>query len=696
MKKSIRLLSAVFALLLCFTVSAHAATDNPVDMPYESYIYNYDNEPLNIPSPYVIEKTVTGADMGVGTFSDLSDVFYDGLDRLYFTDTGSNRIVVTDLSYNVKAVLGVFDNNGSEDSLYMPQSVFANGEKIYVADSDNGRIVVFDRESFAFSYVLGKPDIAILSDDFIYKPTNLTVDNAGRVYVIADGINQGLICLDENGNFQNFLGAPSVEYNFLDLMWRRFQTKEQQKQTQQFVPTEYTKMLIDERGFIYAVAASSTTSPVAKLNSQGNNVLSDLNNESEYGDITYTTLIGSRSFPDFCDLALDDTETYYLLDAQKGRIYAYSSDGYLLFVFGASGSQSGTFLSASAIEIVGDNLLVTDRVKNAVFSFRLTDFGRDVLTALTLYDEGDYDAAAKMWQKVYDTSSNYTLSVIGLAKIDIQKGDYKRAMNRVEPIREYKVYSKAFAEWRDNWIRDNFLLLIVVLIGAVALAVGAVSLFRRKKLLSKVTDSPLYKEFRYGNHVMFHPFDGFWDIKREKRGSARAATLILIIFTVLYAVRAQFTGYMVTQTASEDKNAIYDVIMMLLPMLLWIISNWCFTALMDGEGSMKDIYIATCYALKPYIFFSIPLLVLSQVVTADEVIIYTVLDTVCWIWMLGLLFFGMMVTHDYSLSKSVLTVILTIVGILLIIFILLLFVSIVQEVYTFFYNGYQELVFRTY
>lgn len=696
MKKSVRLLCAVLVFVLCFTVSAHAATDNPVDMPYESYIYNYDNEPLNIPSPYVIEKTITAADMGVAAFTDLADVFYDHKDRLYFTDTASNRVIITDLSYKLVGTISTFDNGGTEDTLYMPKSVFANSTYIYVADTENNRIVVFDRETLKFAYALGRPDIAILADDFIYKPTSLTVDNAGRLYVIADGINQGLICLDEKGNFQNFLGAPSVEYNFLDLMWRKFQTKEQQKQTQQFVPTEYTKMLIDERGFIYAVAASSTTSPVAKLNSQGNNVLSDLNNESEYGDITYTTLLGSQVFPDFCDLTLDDTETYYLLDSQNGRIYAYSSDGYLLFVFGASGSQSGTFLSPSAIEIVNDRLIVTDRVKNAVFTFNLTQFGSDVLSALTLYDEGDYEAATKMWQKVYNTSSNYTLSIIGLAKIDIQNGEYKAAMERVEPIHEYTVYSKAFAEWRDEWIRDNFFLLIIAIVALAVLAVVALRIVRRKKLLSAVTDTPLYREFRYGNHVMFHPFDGFWDIKREKRGSARAATIILVLFTLLYAVRAQFTGYMVTQTASEDKNAIYDVIMILLPLLLWIISNWCFTALMDGEGNMKDIYIATCYSLKPYIFFSIPLLLISQFVTADEVIIYTVLDTICWVWMLALVFFGMMVTHDYSLSKSVLTVILTIVGICLIIFIMLLFVSIVQEVYTFFYNGYQELIFRTY
>ncbi len=687
------LLTITLLCALVFDMTASAATDSPIDMPYESYVYNRDDEPLNIPSPYVIEKTVTGEDIGVGAFSDLSDVYYDGIDRLYFADTGKNRIVVTDTSYRLIKSIETF---GEGDTFATPQGVFANAEKVYVADSANSRIVVFNRETLELDYVLDQPEIAILEDDYIYTPTALTVDSAGRLYVIADGINQGLICLSAEGDFHNFLGAPSVEYDFLDLMWRKFTTKEQQKQTQQFVPTEYTKMLIDERGFIYAVAASSTTSPVAKLNSQGNNVLTDLDNESEYGDITYTTLLGNQVYPNFCDITLDSIQNYYLLDSQNGRIYVYSNDGYLLFVFGGSGSQIGTFYSASSIQMVGDRLLVTDRIKNAVCSFKLTAFGQNILSALKLYDSGDYEAAAQMWQKVYDTSSNYTLAIIGLAKIDIQNGDYSAAMERVKPIRQYKVYSKAFAQWRDQWIRDHFGIVCLVLLAVAAVIVLAVLRIKKLKCMQKVFGSTLYKEYKYADYTMFHPFDGFWDIKREKRGSARGATLILVLFALFYAIRAQFTGYTVTQTATEEQNAIYDVIMILLPLMLWIISNWCFTALMDGEGSMKDIYIATCYALKPYLWFSVPLFLISHFVTAEEVMIYTVFDTICWVWVLGLIFFGMMVTHDYSLSKSVLTAVLSLVGILLIIFILLLFISILQEVFTFFYNAYQELVFRTY
>lgn len=43
-----------------------------------------------------------------------------------------------------------------------------------------------------------------------------------------------------------------------------------------------------------------------------------------------------------------------------------------------------------------------------------------------------------------------------------------------------------------------------------------------------------------------------------------------------------------------------------LPVALWVLANWCLTTLFDGEGTLKDVYIATCYALTPLPLFGHP------------------------------------------------------------------------------------------
>ena len=35
---------------------------------------------------------------------------------------------------------------------------------------------------------------------------------------------------------------------------------------------------------------------------------------------------------------------------------------------------------------------------------------------------------------------------------------------------------------------------------------------------------------KYAKYVLFHPFDGFWDLTHEKRGSFAAATTFLVLF----------------------------------------------------------------------------------------------------------------------------------------------------------------------
>lgn len=696
-----RIFTALITCLLLFALlvtpaSAISATGN--ELPYDAYVYNNDTQPVSIPTPYIVKNTVNGQDIGVSSFAGISDVLYKN-DRIYITDSATNRIVVTDKNFNLITEITGFDNNGVLETFNEPNSCYVNDTEIYVADTKNSRIVVLDCKTFAFKRIVARPEISLLEEDYTYSPKEIVVDNAGRMYILAEGINQGMIRLDKDGKFTSFFGAPSVEYNVLDLIWRKIATKKQREQMEQYVPTEYSGILIDESGFLYVCSESSESTPVAKINTNGENVLYELQGEdTEYGDVTY--LQESKSTAStvaaFADVCISDKGTYTVLDSQKNKVYVYSNDGYLLYIFGATGSQKGTFYKASSIEQIGDDLIISDSIKGTLTVFELTDFGLTVQNAITNYNDGDYDEAYAAWEKAYNYCSNYTPAISGMAKIDMATGDSTKAMDDLKKVHAHKLYAKAFETWRNEAIRSGFVWAVVVIVVAFV----AYALLKKpvvnSKLYKKYHESHYYKGQKFAKYCMFHPFDGYWDLKREKRGDMKTALTILVMFTICYAVRTQFSGYVVTKTISSEVNVIYSVVLILLPILFWIISNWCFSTLMEGEGTFKDIFMVTCYAMKPYVVLSIPLLILSHVLTLEEAMFYTVLNTVCWIWMLGLFFFGMMVTHNYSLGKGIVTAILSIVGILIIIFLLLLVVSIVQGMYDYFYGIVKELAFRTY
>ena len=201
------------------------------------------------------------------------------------------------------------------------------------------------------------------------------------------------------------------------------------------------------------------------------------------------------------------------------------------------------------------------------------------------------------------------------------------------------------------------------------------------------------KEIKYGLHVIFHPFDGFWDLKKERRGSLAAALTFVVVVIMLMTFEKQTTGFLFNTVRLKDVNVVVDVLTVTMIYVLWCVANWCLTSLMDGEGTMKDIFIAMGYALIPLILVRIPMIILSLGITAEEGTFYYVLDVFSYIWTGILVFFGTMITHQYSFRKTVLTCILTVVGMGIIMFIGLLFFNVIQQMITFFTTIYKELRF---
>ncbi len=199
---------------------------------------------------------------------------------------------------------------------------------------------------------------------------------------------------------------------------------------------------------------------------------------------------------------------------------------------------------------------------------------------------------------------------------------------------------------------------------------------------------------RYSLHVIFHPFDGYWDLKREKKGSIFAAIFFVVLTIITYTIGKQNTAFLFNFNRLEELNVIVDIITVLLLYVLWCVSSWCLTSLMDGEGTLKDIAIATAYALLPFILINLPLVPISYTITADEGAFYTTFQVISFIWSGALLVFSTMVTHQYTMKKTILTIICTVVGMGIILFIGLLFFSVIQQIINFLIILYKEIRFR--
>ena len=204
-----------------------------------------------------------------------------------------------------------------------------------------------------------------------------------------------------------------------------------------------------------------------------------------------------------------------------------------------------------------------------------------------------------------------------------------------------------------------------------------------------------FKHMPYAFHVVIHPFDGFFRLKTEKRHhSVPCAVLLYVFLAVSTVLRKQALNFMFTEDANLNINIFLDMLVSVLPYLLWGIANWCFTSLMDGDGSYRDIFCATGVALIPMTVCNILQIPLSYMLNLEESTIYTFVGGVGIFYTYALLFLGMIVTHQYSFGKGIVTAVLTILGMLTIAFVAILLAYLVQQIYDFVYDLASEIKYR--
>ena len=202
------------------------------------------------------------------------------------------------------------------------------------------------------------------------------------------------------------------------------------------------------------------------------------------------------------------------------------------------------------------------------------------------------------------------------------------------------------------------------------------------------------EKVKYCFYVMTHPFDGFWGIRREGKGSIPVAIAFVLLTILTLTIEKQSTGFLFNHNRLSELNVLVDIITVAMVYVLWCVANWCTTSLMEGKGRMQDILTAVGYSLLPIILIRLPMVLMSHAITTNEGSFYYVLGTISYLWAGFLIFTGTMVIHQYSVGKTVTTCIVTIVGMGIIMFIGLLFFNVIQQMMTFATTIYKELRFR--
>lgn len=682
--------AVVLALLLGLSLPVVA------EAPFYDYTYDEWGDPVGAPRAYDLFQVADAAVIGTA-LKGPSDLCVSG-DEIYIADTGNNRIVVLDSGFRrVREWNGTDSPDGRLD-FAAPEGVFvAEDGRVLIADTGNGRLVVTDREG-RFLDVYGAPVTDILPEDFQYRPIKVAADKAGRLFVVSQSFNMGLLQFDREGRFIQTLGAAKVQVTAFDLLWRLISTKEQQERMQQFVPTEYNNLAVDEDGFVYATTSiyeeynieAYGLTAVRKLNASGNDIL---RYSMPLGELAYTVR-GQFAGPSrIVDVYAGENGMFSILDANRGRVFTYDNTGMLLYIFGTYGDMGGALKNPRAIDKSGDLFLVLDGSKNTVTAYSPTAYARSFDRATAYHYQDEYELEAQEWRTILSLNGNSNIAYTGLGKAAFRTGRYEEAMEYFHKAGDRANYSKAFQYRRREIIADSFMWAVPVFLAVLALLVVGVKL-KRRYCPARVDPQSFRGKLAFGRYVAFHPMDGFWDLKRENRGSLRVALLFTGLLCVVMVAQRQLTGFLFNTANIKELNLLIEISKVLLPFGLWCISNWCVTSLMQGEGKLRDIATMTGYALLPMLVLNTVGIVLSNLMTSKEGDFYFFCVALGALWSLGLILLGHQQIHDYTLGRSLFVTFLTVVVMAVVVFLAILLIVLLQQMIGFGSDLLNEIFYR--
>lgn len=198
----------------------------------------------------------------------------------------------------------------------------------------------------------------------------------------------------------------------------------------------------------------------------------------------------------------------------------------------------------------------------------------------------------------------------------------------------------------------------------------------------------------YLKYSFFHPFDAFYEIRFRGKGSFLIAVLSIILFGILQCVSYQYTGFVMNTAQVSAMNSLSVFATWVAGFVLFIVSNWSVTTLLNGKGGLGDITQVIGYSLIPLELTLVIKIILSNFVIKEEIMIVDVIAGIGVVWFLFMIVAGLCTIHEYSFGKNIISVLLSFVAAAIIIFLGVLFFTLMEQMITFIVDVVQEFIRR--
>lgn len=636
-----------------------------------TYTLDEDHRIIRTQDAYLPDQTILKLELDTP-----QDLFVVG-DYLYIVDQGNNRIV----KYNYK--LDVIEQEITSTSFRAPQGIYITDDYMYIADSGAKAVFKMDLDGNIIDRYDKPESPAFGTKDF--TPRKVAVDKGGNIFVIGEGVYDGIIQLSDAGEFIGFFASNDVVLTFKQMIENIIFTEEQIKNSTDRDPPTFSNVFVGDDGLVYSTTMSSRDRQEIKKHTTS-------------GENMFDSVIAPD---DISDIYVDDKGLIYAVSI-SGTILVYSNEGEYIHSFGALSAGddiSGIYESLIAIAVDDDGRIWTiDSTKSFIQSFKPTDYANKIYEAIDLFNNSQYEAAAAIWEDVLILNQMSVLAHNNIGKNYLYQEKYEEALVHFEIAGNRDLYSEAYWEIRNIWLRENLSLIFYSLIALFILRRLNKFLNKKYKYLDKIKgklkiifSKKLLLDLGFFFKFIKHPLDSFYKLKNKERGSTLSASIIVIVMFVVYIIFITSKGFIYQYVDVEDIDFNAITIGFFGLIFLFVICNYLVSSIQEGEANINDLFKMLAYSFAPLMLSMIINLILSYYLTYNEVFVLEFINIIGLLWSGMLVLLGLQEMHTYDFRDVIKSMIFTIAFMLVIIVVILIIIIMWDQVINFFVGIFKEV-----
>lgn len=663
---------------------------------------------VNMRSVYTAERKIKASNLGLeNSFEELNDIYRASDGKIYLLSSANSQIIVLNSNYELDKVISPYSED-EEYSISGSQGVYVDSKGIYIADTENARVLIMD-ENGTVKDVISTPESSLIPEDFLFQPTRVARDKEGYLYILSMGCYYGTLLYSPEGEFEGFYGSNKVNASALDTLsyiWELLTSNDTKKSSSlKTLPYSFVDFCFDKDGYMVNCTETATDSEsvgqISKISPGGSTILYKRTNDGgfttsasvnflEGKTITRENIVRNQNI-----VAIDVDENGYMfaLDNTYGLIYLYDRECNMVTAFGGGGIFSdgklGTFIAPTSLAVCGDDVLVTDSEDLSVTVFSVTEYGKALMEAQSLHLSGDYEEAEPLWETVISKDKGNQLAYRGLAMVAYNQGDLWQAVEYAEKGLDYNVYDLAYQQIFKSFIAKNFIWIFIGVILLIIFLFWYIS-YKKKHKIKLIKNHKLKLALR----ASVHPFKAYEELKYKNLFSVIIASAVTVLFYAAKVLEATASGFLFTEISQNNYNMLYTLAQTIGLVLLWSVVNWLVCTLFSGKGTLKEVFAASAYALIPLIIFTFIRVIFSHFLPISGKGLLGAIYIVVLIYTFYLLSVAVMAVHEYTFTKFLLTTVVTLFGMILLVFIGFMIVVLLQQFWNFIYAIYMELSFR--